>query len=143
MNGASFGANHTFNAVVIAVRVRRQPEWKREVQFYYGYAEFAQALLFTRTSIETFHIYNLTEAITLLTARDQAAELRGGMPNAVTVIQHCTNYTIHKHSVRLTAAATDADGDPLTYDCSSIIGVSASSYTSTTTIAAQAPTTMI
>ena len=117
--GHQFAANHTFNAVndcnSAPAIARREPGSAVTIMGYAGIC--ASTSNVQRNSIDTFHVYNLTESINFITSGNGSTcgTLTG--TNSAPVIAPLSNYTIPFNTpFSLTASATDADNDPLTYN---------------------------
>ena len=134
--GHQFAMNHTFNASSNCgsspIAARKEPGSAVTIMGYAGICSSVANL--QRNSIDTFHVYNLTESINFLTtgAGASCGTLRG--TNSVPVISPVPNYTIpYNTPFALTASATDANGDPLTYSWEqNDSGASTSNYPNTT-----------
>lgn len=134
--GHQFAANHTFNATSDCgsspAAARKEPGSAVTIMGYAGICSSTANV--QRNSIDIFHVHNLTESINFLTSGGGATcgTLEG--TNAAPVVAPLTNYTIPFNTpFSLTASATDADGDPLTYNWEqNDPGASASNYPATT-----------
>lgn len=134
--GHQFGMNHTFNASSNCgsspIAARKEPGSAVTIMGYAGICNSVANV--QRNSIDIFHVYNLTESITFLTsgAGGTCGTVTG--TNAVPVISALSNYTIPFNTpFSLTASATDADNDPLTYNWEqNDSGASNSNYPNTT-----------
>lgn len=116
--GHQFAANHTFNTQAncnaVPVNARREPGSAVTIMGYAGICSGNSNV--ARNSIDTFHVYNQTEAITFLTTGGGATCGTLAGANAVPIIAPLTNFTIPFNTpFSLSATATDADGNPLTY----------------------------
>jgi hypothetical protein len=117
--GHQFAANHTFNATADCnsspAIARREPGSAVTIMGYAGIC--ASVSNVQRNSIDTFHVYNLTEAINFVTTGNGASCGTTSGANAAPVIAALSNYTIPFNTpFSLTASATDADGDAITYN---------------------------
>ncbi len=117
--GHQFAANHTFNATSDCgsspAAARKEPGSAVTMMGYAGICSSFSNV--QRNSIETFHVHNLTESINFLTngAGATCGTLEG--TNAAPVVAELPNYTIPFNTpFVLTASATDADNDPLSYN---------------------------
>jgi len=116
--GHQYGANHTFTATADcnAAPAASQKEPGSAVTIM-GYAGICggnsnQA----RHSIDTFHVHSLTEMITFVTSGGGASCGTLAGANIAPVITPLTNFTIPVNTpFVLTASATDANSNPLTY----------------------------
>jgi Metallo-peptidase family M12B Reprolysin-like len=134
--GHQFNANHTFNAAgncgSSPTQTRTEAGSGVTIMGYAGICNSTANL--ARNSIETFHVVNLTEAINFITtgAGSTCGVLSG--TNAPPVIAALTNYSIPFNTpFALTASATDANGNALTYNWEqNDPGASASSYPGST-----------
>lgn len=130
--GHQFAMNHTFNATnncgSAPTAARKEPGSAVTIMGYAGICGSDANV--QRNSIETFHVHNLAEAIAFLTTGAGATCGTLSTPNAAPVIAPLANYTIPFNTpFFLTAGATDADGDPLTYNWEqNDSGASASNY---------------
>lgn len=133
--GHQMGGNHTFNAAANCgsspTAARREPGSAVTIMGYAGICSSTANV--ARNSIDTFHVYNLTEAINFLNGAGGTCGTLA-TPNNPPVIAALTNYTIPFNTpFMLTASATDEDNDPLTYSWEQHDpGVSGSSYPGTT-----------
>ena len=118
--GHQFAANHTFNSVNdcnnAPAAARREPGSAVTIMGYAGIC--ASTSNVQRNSIDTFHVYNLANEIIpfVTTGTGSTCGTTSGTntPPAVTPL---ANYTIPFNTpFSLTAAATDADNDPITYN---------------------------
>ncbi|MCY7345958.1 MAG: M12 family metallo-peptidase, partial [Pyrinomonadaceae bacterium] len=118
--GHQFNQNHTFNATgncgSSPTQTRTEAGSGVTIMGYAGICSSTANL--ARNSIETFHVVNLTEAITFITSGAGASCGTLSGTNAIPVIGTLTNYSIPFNTpFALTANATDADsGDVLTYN---------------------------
>ncbi len=134
--GHQFGANHTFNASSNCgsspLAARKEPGSAVTIMGYAGICGSTSNI--QRNSIDIFHIHNLTESINFITNGNGAScgVLEG--TNAAPVIAPLADYTIPFNTpFELTAQATDADGDALTYNWEqNNAGASNSNYPNTT-----------
>ncbi len=134
--GHQFAANHTFNAASDCgsspTGARKEPGSAVTIMGYAGICSSTANI--QRNSIDIFHVHNLTESINFLTSGggSTCGTLEG--TNTAPVIATLTNSTIPFNTpFSLTASATDADGDPLTYNWEqNDPGASASNYPATT-----------
>ena len=133
--GHQFAGNHTFNASGNCgsrpAATAYEPGSAVSIMGYAGICSSFSNI--QRNSIDSFHIVNLTETINFITTGtgSTCGSLSGA--NAVPVIAALTNRTIpYKTPFALTANATDADGDALTYDWQDYNLGAASSYPNTT-----------
>jgi hypothetical protein len=133
--GHQFGANHTFNASTNCgsspIAARKEPGSAVTIMGYAGICNSVANLQLN--SIDTFHVYNLTEIITFLSGNGGTCGTLSGT-NAAPVIAALPNYTIPFNTpFALTASATDADNDPITYNWEqNDSGASNSNYPTTT-----------
>jgi hypothetical protein len=133
--GHQFGGNHTFNASSNCgsspIAARKEPGSAVTIMGYAGICNSVANL--QRNSIDTFHVYNLTEIITFLGGAGGTCGTLSGT-NAAPVIAPLSNYTIPFNTpFALTASATDADNDALTYNWEqNDSGASNSNYPNTT-----------
>ena len=136
--GHQFNANHTFNS---QANCGGSPQVARmeggSAVSIMGYAGICSSIAnLARNSIDTFHIYSLTEAINFITVGNGSTcgTFAGSTTNAVPAVAPLTNYTIPFNTpFALTASATDGDGDALTYDWQQYdAGLSASNYPGST-----------
>jgi len=134
--GHQFAANHTFNAAnncgSSPTAARKEPGSAVTIMGYAGICSSTANI--ARNSIETFHVYNLTEIINFITAGNGATCGTTAGTNAAPAIAALSNYTIPFNTpFSLTASATDADNDPITYNWEqNDSGASGSSYPNTT-----------
>ena len=134
--GHQFGANHTFNATSDCgsspAAARKEPGSAVTIMGYAGICDSIANV--QRNSIDIFHVHSLTESINFITNGNgsQCGTLSG--TNATPVIAPLSNFTIPFNTpFSLTASATDADGDPLTYNWEqNDASTSTSNYPSTT-----------
>lgn len=117
--GHQFAGNHTFTATgdcnSSPAAARREPGSAVTIMGYAGIC--ADNSNVQRNSIETFHVYNLNEIIPFITTGGGAACGVTSGTNTPPVIGTLSNYTIPFNTpFELTATATDADNDPLTYN---------------------------
>lgn len=133
--GHQFAGNHTFNSPPNCgsspAAARREPGSAVTIMGYAGICNSTANV--ARNSIDTFHVYNLTEAINFVNGAGAACGTLSGT-NAVPAIGALTNYTIPFNTpFMLNASATDADGNPITYSWEqSDSGASQASYPGTT-----------
>jgi hypothetical protein len=116
--GHQFAANHTFNATSNCgsspAAARKEPGSAVTIMGYSGICSSTANL--QRNSIEIFHVHNLTESINFITTGNGSTCGTLSGSNAVPVITPLSNYTIPFNTpFSLTASATDANGDTLTY----------------------------
>ena len=115
--GHQIGANHTFNA---ANNCGSSPTGARmeagSAVTIMGYAGICSSTAnVQRNSIDTFHVYNQTEAINFINGTGSTCGTLTGN-NAIPVVTAPASYTIPINTpFALTASATDANGDALTY----------------------------
>lgn len=134
--GHQFAANHTFNAAANCgsspTAARKEPGSAVTIMGYAGICSSTANV--ARNSIETFHVYNLTEIINFITAGGGSTCGTTSGTNAAPVISPLSNYTIPFNTpFSLTASATDADNDPITYNWEqNDSGASQASYPGTT-----------
>ena len=134
--GHQFAANHTFNATSDCgsspAAARKEPGSAVTIMGYAGICSSTANI--QRNSIDTFHIHNLTESINFITTGNGSTCGTLNGTNAPPVIASLQNYTIPFNTpFALTASATDADGDPLTYSWEqNDAAASTSNYPSTT-----------
>ncbi len=134
--GHQFGANHTFNAPgncgSSPTAARKEPGSAVTIMGYAGICNSTANV--QRNSIDTFHVHNLTEAINFVTTGGGAACGAVAGSNAAPVITALSNYTIPFNTpFELTASATDANNDALTYNWEqNDPGASGASYPGTT-----------
>ncbi len=134
--GHQFAANHTFNSVnncnSAPAIARREPGSAVTIMGYAGICSSTSNV--QRNSIDTFHVYNLTEIIPFVTTGAGSTCGTTSGTNAPPAITPLANYTIPFNTpFSLTAAATDADSDPITYNWEqNDPSASASSYPATT-----------
>ncbi|MBC7898833.1 MAG: hypothetical protein H7070_02165, partial [Saprospiraceae bacterium] len=134
--GHQYAANHTFSAATncgsspSAARV--EPGSAVTIMGYAGICNGNANV--SRNSIDTFHVYNLAEIITFVTTGNGSTCGVLSGTNTVPVLSALTNYTIPVNTpFILTASATDADSDALTYSWEQRDAASASaSYPGTT-----------
>ena len=117
--GHQFAANHTFNATADCntspAIARREPGSAVTIMGYAGIC--ASTSNVQRNSIDTFHVYNLGESINFITTGNGASCGTTSGTNAPPVIAPLSNFTIPFNTpFSLTASATDANGDDLTYN---------------------------
>lgn len=117
--GHQFAANHTFNSVnncnSSPAIARREPGSAVTIMGYAGICSSTSNV--QRNSIDTFHVYNLTEIIPFVTTGAGGTCGTTSGTNAPPVVTPMANYTIPFNTpFSLTAAATDADNDPITYN---------------------------
>ncbi len=117
--GHQFGGNHTFNSTAncnnAPAAARREPGSAVTIMGYAGICSSTSNV--QRNSIDTFHVYNLTESINFITtgAGSTCGTVSG--TNAAPVIAALPNYTIPFNTpFSLVASATDADNDAITYN---------------------------
>lgn len=133
--GHQFNANHTFNSTANCNNspaiARREPGSAVTIMGYAGICSSTSNV--QRNSIDTFHVYNLTEIIPFITTGGGSACGTVAGTNAPPVVAALSNYTIPFNTpFSLTASATDADNDPLTYNWEqNDPSASASSYPNT------------
>lgn len=133
--GHQFGANHTFNATnncnTAPAAARREPGAAVTIMGYAGICSGNSNP--QRHSIEIFHNYSLTEASTFVAGTGGTCGTTAGT-NSVPVLGALANYTIPFNTpFSLTASATDADNDQLTYGWEQSNGnLTAASYPGTT-----------
>ncbi len=133
--GHQFGANHTFNSVnncgSSPAAARREPGSGVTIMSYVGICSSTANP--QRNAIDTYHVYNTQEILNFLSGAGGTCGSLSGT-NAVPVVAALPNYTIpYNTPFTLTASATDADNEPLTYDWEqSDPGAGASSYPGTT-----------
>ncbi len=133
--GHQMGGNHTFNAEANCgsspTNARREPGSAITIMGYGGICSSTSNI--GRNSIDTFHVYSLTEAINFMAGAGGTCGTLS-TPNAPPMIGALTNYTIPFNTpFALNATATDADSDPLTYSWEqNDPGASQSSYPGTT-----------
>ncbi len=132
--GHQFAQNHTFNA---AGNCGSSPAASRveagsgvTIMGYAGICNSTSNL--ARNSIDVFHVYNLTETVNFTTTGAGASCGTLSGTNVVPVINTLVNYSIPFNTpFTLTAGATDADGDAVTYNWEhNNAGATASSYPS-------------
>ncbi|MEQ1765623.1 MAG: reprolysin-like metallopeptidase, partial [Pyrinomonadaceae bacterium] len=132
--GHQMGGNHTFNAAPNCgsspIAARKEAGSAVTIMGYAGICNSTANV--ARNSIDTFHVYNLTEAINFMAAGGACGTL--ATPNSPPTIAALTNYTIPFNTpFMLNASATDGDSDPLTYSWEqNDSGASQSSYPGTT-----------
>jgi hypothetical protein len=132
--GHQIGGNHTFNATANCgsspASTRVEPGSAVTIMGYAGICGSTANL--QRNSIDNFHILNMTEAISFITSGSGSTCGTLSGTNAPPVISALTNYTIPFNTpFALTAAATDANGDSLTYSWEQYnAGVTSSTYPS-------------
>lgn len=118
--GHQFAGNHTFNSTAncnnAPAIARREPGSAVTVMGYAGICSSTSNV--QRNSIDTFHVYNLaSEIIPFITTGGGAACGTTTGTNAPPVVAALSNYTIPFNTpFALTASATDADNDPITYN---------------------------
>lgn len=117
--GHQFNANHTFNSTAncnnAPAIARREPGSAVTIMGYAGICSSTSNV--QRNSIDTFHVYNLTEIIPFVTTGGGSTCGTLAGTNAAPVVAALSNYTIPFNTpFSLTASATDADNDPLTYN---------------------------
>lgn len=117
--GHQFNANHTFNSTAncnnAPAIARREPGSAVTIMGYAGICSSTSNV--QRNSIDTFHVYNLSEIIPFITTGGGSACGTVAGTNAPPVVAALSNYTIPFNTpFSLTASATDADSDPLTYN---------------------------
>lgn len=117
--GHQFAANHTFNSTANCnnspAAARREPGSAVTIMGYAGICSSNSNV--QRNSIDTFHVYNLGEAITFVTSGSGSTCGTVSGSNAAPVIAPLANYTIPFNTpFELTASATDADNDAITYN---------------------------
>lgn len=133
--GHQMGGNHTFNAAPncgsSTTIHRREPGSAVTIMGYAGICSSTSNV--ARNSIDTFHVYNLTESINFMAGAGGTCGTLA-TPNNPPVIGALTNYTIPFNTpFMLTANATDGDGNPLTYSWEqNDPGASQSNYPTTT-----------
>lgn len=133
--GHQFNANHTFNSTANCNNspaiARREPGSAVTIMGYAGICSSTSNV--QRNSIDTFHVYNLTEIIPFITTGGGSTCGTLAGTNATPVIAALSNYTIPFNTpFSLTASATDADNDPITYNWEqNDPSASASSYPNT------------
>lgn len=118
--GHQFAANHTFNTQAncnaVPLNSRKEPGSAVTIMGYAGICSGNSNV--ARNSIDTFHVHSLTEAINFVTnvgTGGSCGTLSG--TNSPPVITPLSNFTIPFNTpFVLTANATDADGNPLTYN---------------------------
>lgn len=134
--GHQFNANHTFTAVnncnSAPAASRKEPGAAVTIMGYAGICSGNSNP--QRHSIDTFHVHSLTEMITYVTSGNgtSCGTLAGA--NIAPVITPLTNFTIPFNTpFTLTASATDADSNPITYSWEqNDPAASASEYPNTT-----------
>ena len=129
--GHQFAANHTFNTQSncnsVPANSRKEPGSAVTIMGYAGICSGNSNV--ARNSIDTFHVHSQTEAIAFLTSGAGASCGTLAGSNSVPIITPLTNFTIPFNTpFSLTASATDADNDPITYsweqnDASSALAV--------------------
>lgn len=117
--GHQFAANHTFNSVndcnSAPAIARREPGSAVTIMGYAGIC--ASTSNVQRNSIDTFHVYNLTEIIPFVTTGNGATCGTTSGTNNPPAVTPLANYTIPFNTpFSLTAVATDADNDAITYN---------------------------
>jgi len=133
--GHQMGGNHTFNSPPNCgsspAGARREPGSAVTIMGYAGICGSTSNV--ARNSIDTFHVYNLTEAINFMAGAGGTCGTLA-TPNNPPVVGALTNYTIPFNTpFMLTATATDGDGNPLTYSWEqNDPGASQSNYPGTT-----------
>lgn len=135
--GHQLGANHTFNAVTgncgggnRNAGTAFEPGSAATIM---GYAGICGAANLQRNSIDTFHIGSLTEIVAYRNGTGATCGTLSGS-NTIPVISPLTSYSIPFNTpFLLTASATDADGNPLTYSWEEYdANLTASDYPATT-----------
>lgn len=135
--GHQMGANHTFNdgtnGSCSGNRNAGTAFEPGSAATIMGYAGICGAANLQRNSIDTFHIGSLTEIVAYRNGTGATCGTLSGS-NAIPVLSGLTNYSIPFNTpFTLTASATDADGNPLTYSWEEYdANLSASNYTTTT-----------
>ena len=117
--GHQLGGNHTFNSITDSCgggnrngATAFEPGSAATIM---GYAGICGAADLQRNSIDNFHIGSMTEAINYKNGTGATCGTLSGT-NAVPVITPLSDYTIpFQTPFTLTATATDADSNPLTY----------------------------
>ncbi|QQS33680.1 MAG: carboxypeptidase regulatory-like domain-containing protein [Acidobacteriota bacterium] len=133
--GHQMGGNHTFNAAANCgsspTAARREPGSAVTIMGYAGICSSTSNI--SRNSIDIFHFYNLNEMITFMGGTGGTCGTTA-TPNAIPVVASVPNRTIPFNTpFALTASATDADGDALTYNWEqNDPGASQSNYPGTT-----------
>ncbi len=134
--GHQIGANHSFNSDANCGSgndgTRVEPGSGVTIMSYVGICTSSANL--QRNAIDAFHVVNQTEGINFITtgAGNTCGTLSG--TNAVPVIAALANYTIPTNTpFALTASATDANGDALTYSWEQNDGNLVQSFYPTTT----------
>ncbi len=116
--GHQLGGNHTFSAAANCgnspTNRRMEPGSAVTIMGYAGICGSTANV--ARNSIDIFHVVNLTEITTFLAAAGAGCGTTS-TPNNVPVVPVLTNYTIPFNTpFTLTASATDADSDALTFN---------------------------
>jgi hypothetical protein len=117
--GHQFAGNHTFNASSnCGSRPASTAYEPGSAVSIMGYAGICNSIAnLQRNSIDSFHIVNLTETINFITTGSGSTCGTLSGTNAIPILAPLTSYTIpYRTPFALTANATDADGDALTYD---------------------------
>lgn len=116
--GHQMGGNHTFNATSNCgsspSAARKEPGAAITIMGYAGICSSTSNM--SRNSIDIFHFHNLNEMITFMGGTGGTCGTTS-TTNAVPSVAALPNYTIPFNTpFALTASATDADNDPLTYN---------------------------
>ncbi len=117
--GHQFAMNHTFNSTANCgsspAAARKEPGSGVTIMGYAGICSSVSNV--QRNSIDIFHVHNLTESINFLTTGGGSTCGILSGTNSVPVLSTLSDYTIPFNTpFNLTASATDADGDTLTYN---------------------------
>ncbi len=136
--GHQMGANHTFNEGTNGscgggnrnAATAFEPGSAATIM---GYAGICNPGDLQKNSIDTFHIGSLTEIVAYRNGTGATCGTVSGS-NAIPVISPLTSYSIPFNTpFVLTASATDADGNPLTYSWEELdANLAASNYTTVT-----------
>ncbi len=135
--GHQMGANHTFNEGTNGscggnrnAGTAFEPGSAATIM---GYAGICNPANLQRNSIDTFHIGSLTEIVAYRNGTGATCGTVSGS-NTIPVLASLTNYSIPFNTpFVLTASATDADGNPLTYSWEELdANLAASNYTTVT-----------